>query len=91
MKTKKKIPKFKHEKDERVFWETHDSTEYVDWSTAKSVIFPDLKPTTKAISLRLPEGLLLNIKMLANKQDIPYQSLIKMILAEHTQRKILKK
>ncbi len=78
----KKIPEFKTEQEEREFWETHDSTDYVDWDNAQLAIFPNLKPTTKPISLRLPEGMLAAIKVEANKRDIPYQSLIKIWLSE---------
>lgn len=81
-KTLKPIPKFRNEQEERVFWETHDSTDYVDWSKARRMHFPNLKPTTKAISLRLPISLLDRIKIEANKRDVPYQSLIKTWLAE---------
>ena len=73
---------FKTEAEERKFWETHDSTDYVDWSKAVRVRFPNLKPSTTAISIRLPLGLLEQIKIAANKRDVPYQSLIKMWLAE---------
>jgi predicted DNA binding CopG/RHH family protein len=78
----KKMPEFKTEAEERKFWETHDSTEYVDWSQARTASFPNLKPSTKTISLRLPEALLDRIKIEANKRDMPYQSLIKVWLAE---------
>jgi predicted DNA binding CopG/RHH family protein len=78
----KPIPTFKTEAEERKFWETHDSTDYVDWSKAERVRFPNLKPSTTAISIRLPLGLLEQIKIAANKRDVPYQSLIKMWLAE---------
>jgi len=78
----KKIPDFKTEQEERDFWDTHDSTEYLDMSKAQMVVFPNLKPTTKAISLRLPEDLLAKIKAKANKMDVPYQSLMKTWLAE---------
>ena len=78
----KTIPDFKTEQEERKFWENHDSTDYVDWSEAKLAVFPSLKPTTKAISLRLPEDLLAKIKVKANKMDVPYQSLIKTWLAD---------
>ena len=78
----KPIPKFKNERDERAFWESHDSTDYVDWSTAKPVQFPNLKPSTKSISIRLPVSLLDRIKIEANRRDVPYQSLIKTWLAE---------
>ena len=78
----KKIPEFKSEAEERAFWESHDSSEYLDWRTAKPVLLPNLKPSTKTISLRLPEALLEQIKIEANKRDVPYQSLIKAWLAE---------
>ena len=78
----KKIPQFKTEAEERKFWETHDSSDYVDWRHAQPVAMANLKPSTKTISLRLPEGLLESIKIEANKRDVPYQSLIKAWLAE---------
>jgi predicted DNA binding CopG/RHH family protein len=77
----KVTPKFKTETEERDFWEKHDSSDYVDWKKAQSVSMPNLKPSTKTISLRLPEGLLDSIKIEANKRDMPYQSLIKSWLA----------
>jgi predicted DNA binding CopG/RHH family protein len=83
MKSKlKPIPKFRTEAEERRFWETHDTTDYVDWSKAERVRFPNLKPSTTSISLRLPVSLLERIKIAANKRDMPYQSLIKAWLAE---------
>jgi predicted DNA binding CopG/RHH family protein len=78
----KKIPKFKNEDEERDFWSKNDSSEYLDWSNAKPALFPNLKPSTKAISLRLPESLLDALRQLANERDVPYQSLIKMYLQE---------
>lgn len=78
----KKTPKFKTEKQERAFWESHDSSDYVDWTQAQAMTLPALKPSTKTISLRLPETLLNSIKVEANKRDMPYQSLIKAWLAE---------
>ena len=78
----KPIPKFKTEAEEREFWETHDSTEYIDWSKAVRARFPNLKPSTQSISLRLPISLLESIRIEANKRDVPYQSLIKIWLAE---------
>lgn len=81
MKTKQ-IPAFKNEDDERAFWATHDSTDFIDWSQAKRAVFPNLKPSTKTISLRLPESIIAALKVLANKRDIPYQSLLKVFLAE---------
>jgi predicted DNA binding CopG/RHH family protein len=85
MKKLKKIPKFKSEDEEREFWARHDSTEYIDWSKAKLTLFPNLKPSSKTISIRLPESLLENLKVLANKRDVPYQSLLKILLAEKVQ------
>ena len=78
----KKIPRFSNEAAERRFWETHDSTEYVDWSKAQHARLPNLKLSTTSISLRLPQGLLDRIKIAANKRDVPYQSLIKVWLSE---------
>ena len=75
-------PQFRDEAEERCFWEAHDSSNYVDWSTAERVRLPNLKPSTKSISLRLPVALLERIKIAANKRDVPYQSLIKTWLAE---------
>lgn len=78
----KSIPRFANEAEERVFWEKHDSAEYLDWSKAQRVVLPNLKPTTKTISLRLPQHLLDAIKAAANSRDVPYQSLIKVWLQE---------
>ncbi len=78
----KKIPAFKTEAEERAFWEKNDSSEYVDWQQAQPVSMPNLKPSTKTISIRLPESLLDSIKIEANKRDMPYQSLIKVWLSE---------
>lgn len=78
----KKIPKFKNEEEELEFWTKNDSTEFVDWSKAKPVSLPNLKPSTKTISLRLPESILEQMKIIANKRDVPYQSLIKIFLKE---------
>ena len=77
------LPRFSSEDEEREFWATHDSTEYVDWSRAeKNPTFPRLKPSTRTVSIRLPESLIAALKTLANKKDVPYQSLVKMFLAE---------
>lgn len=85
---KKRIPKFKSEDEEREFWSKADSTDYIDWDEAKKTILPNLKPSTKKISLRLPELMIEELKLLANKRDIPYQSLMKMFLAERIQREL---
>ncbi len=77
----KALPKFKTETEEKEFWEINDSSEYVNWKNARQVLMPNLKASTKTISLRLPEGLLNSIKIEANKRDMPYQSLIKSWLA----------
>jgi predicted DNA binding CopG/RHH family protein len=82
MRKLKKIPTFKSEAEEVEFWATHDSTEYVDYSKAKRIIFQNLKPSTRTISIRLPESLINHLKVLANKRDVPYQSLLKMFLSE---------
>jgi predicted DNA binding CopG/RHH family protein len=78
----KSTPDFANEQEERLFWETHDSADYVDWKKAESVVLPNLKPTTKTISLRLPQHLLDSIKAAAHSRDVPYQSLIKVWLHE---------
>lgn len=78
----KSVPKFADEAEERSFWESHDLSEYMDWSKAQRVVLPKLKPTTKTISLRLPPQLLDSIKSAANSRDVPYQSLIKVWLQE---------
>ena len=90
MKNLKKIPHFSNEDEERNFWATHDLTDYFDVSKAEEVIFPNLKPTTRSISLRLPEFLLAEIKQLANKRDVPYQSLMKIFLAERVEAELRK-
>jgi len=82
MKNKKAIPKFKSEDAERHFWAAEDSTEYVDWSQAVRATFPNLKPSLRTISLRMPASMLEQLKLLANRRDIPYQSLMKMFLDE---------
>jgi predicted DNA binding CopG/RHH family protein len=78
----KKIPRFQNEDEEREFWSKEDSTDYVDWNRAKSAVLPNLKPSTRTISVRLPESMLEQLKTLANKRDVPYQSLLKIFLAE---------
>ncbi|MBF0522550.1 MAG: BrnA antitoxin family protein [Candidatus Omnitrophica bacterium] len=86
MKNLKPIPKFKSESDERKFWTTHDSTEYVDWSKARKAVFPNLKPTCRSISLRIPMAMLDKLRVLANKRDVPYQSLLKTFLADRLKK-----
>jgi predicted DNA binding CopG/RHH family protein len=81
----KPVPTFASEAEERTFWETHDSADYVDWSKAQRVVLPNLKPTTNTISLRLPQHLLDAIKAAANARDVPYQSLIKIWLQERVE------
>ncbi len=83
----KPIPAFRNEAQERRFWETHDSSDYIDWSSAKRAQFPNLKPSTTSISVRLPLTLLERIKIAAHKRDMPYQSLIKAWLAEKVDAK----
>jgi predicted DNA binding CopG/RHH family protein len=80
--TAKPVPKFTSEAQERAYWEKHDSTGHLDWSKARKVALPNLKPTTKTISLRLPQHLLDSLKVAANARDVPYQSLIKVWLQE---------
>ena len=88
MKELKQIPAFKEEKEEFEFWAKRDSTQYIDYSKGKRVLFPKLKPSTKTISIRLPESLIEHLKLLANKKDIPYQSLLKMFLAEKVEENL---
>src|SRR6202140_4161510 len=87
--TRKTIPVFRSEVEERHFWETHDTGPFVDWSQARVAVFPNLKPSTETISLRLPAALLAELKALANKRDVPYQSLRKVFLAERVDRETL--
>jgi predicted DNA binding CopG/RHH family protein len=90
----KKIPTFRTEDEERAFWATADSTDYVDWSKARFVAFPKLRSTSTAISVRLPETLLTELKLLANERDVPYQSLLKMYLADRVRmerRRVLRR
>lgn len=83
MKKFKKIPYFKNEDEEDKFWSTHDSTEYIDWNRAViNPVFPNLKLSTRTITIRVPESLINNLKMIANKKDVPYQSLVKIFLDE---------
>jgi predicted DNA binding CopG/RHH family protein len=80
------IPAFRSEAGERRFWETHDTSPFVDWTKARVAVFPNLKPSTETISLRLPAALLAELKALANRRDVPYQSLLKVFLAERIAR-----
>ena len=82
MKSLKKIPDFNNSAEEAEFWSTHNSTDYVDWSHGQKTVFPNLKPSTESISLRLPSTLLARLKGLANEKDVPYQSLMKVYLSE---------
>jgi predicted DNA binding CopG/RHH family protein len=84
----KKIPDFKSSEEEAIFWDSHDSAEYVDWSQAKQTVFPNLKSSTESISLRLPSSLLARIKELANEKDVPYQSLMKVYLSDQVKREL---
>ncbi len=83
------IPEFRSEAEEQAFWSVQDSTDYVDWQKAETVLFPNLKPTLKTISLRLPEPMLNRLKVLANERDVPYQSLLKIFLKERLDREVL--
>lgn len=82
--------RFRNETEERQYWETHDSASQVDWSRARRVALPNLHPSVRTISLRLPESMLEALKVLANKRDVPYQSLIKIFLSERIRREIEK-
>lgn len=88
MKAQKKIPTFKDEAAERAFWSKEDSTEYLDWAKARRVTLSHLKPTLRTISLRLPEAMIAELKLLANKRDVPYQSLLKVFLAERIREEL---
>ncbi len=89
MSRKNKIPKFKNEEEERIFWAEKDSTEFIDWKKSEKVIFPNLKPTPKTISLRLPEFILEQLKLIAHKRDVPYQSLIKIFLKDRIDEELI--
>jgi predicted DNA binding CopG/RHH family protein len=88
MKKLKKIPEFKNEDEEREFWAKNDSSEYLDWDKSERMVLPNLKPSSKTISLRLPEYILDELKMLARKRDVPYQSLIKVYLKERVDQEL---
>ena len=85
---KKKIPKFSSEDAEREFWATADSTDYIDWKKGRRMLFPKLRPSLRTISLRLPEIMLEELKLLANKRDVPYQSLLKIFLSERLEQEL---
>jgi len=83
-----KIPEFENEDQERSFWSEHDSADYLDWSKAQSINLPNLRPTTRTISIRLPEAMIERLKILANKRDVPYQSLLKMFVADKIEEEL---
>ncbi len=85
---KKPIPRFKNEDAEREFWTSHDSTEFIDWRRAGRATLPNLKPSSQTISLRLPKPMLARLKQLANKRDVPYQSLLKMLVADRVKAEL---
>jgi predicted DNA binding CopG/RHH family protein len=85
---KKAIPQFKNEEEERVFWTEHDFTDYFDSSDRVDLNVPNLKPSTQSVTIRLPKPLVRNLKLLANEQDIPYQSLLKTLLDEKVKEKL---
>ncbi len=85
---KKKVPTFRTEDEEREFWAKSDSTDYIDWDEARKMVLPNLKPSQRTISLRLPEMMLAQLKVLANKRDVPYQSLLKIFLAERIEEEL---
>ena len=87
---KKKIPKFRNEDEEREYWASHDSSDFIDWSKAKKLTLSNLKPSLKTISIRLPEIMIEELKLLANKRDVPYQSLMKMFIAERVAKELHK-
>ena len=88
MSYKKKVPAFMNEEEERNFWAKADATDYIDWSKADKLVFSNLKPSTKTISLRLPEFIIDELKLLAHKRDVPYQSLIKMFLKDRINQEL---
>lgn len=85
---KKAIPSFKTEDEERDYWTSQDSTEHVDWSSARRLLLPNLKPSLKTISVRLPQSMIDELKVLANRRDVPYQSLMKVFLAERIEQEM---
>lgn len=87
----KKTPQFRSEDEERDFWQSHDSTEYVDWKKAERITLANLKPSVRTISLRLPDSMLEELKLLANKRDVPYQSLVKVFLSDRIEQELAAK
>ena len=87
---KNNIPKFRTEEEERIFWSSHDSTEYIDWSKAKDITLSNLMPSVRSISIRLPEIMVEELKLLAHKKDIPYQSLMKLYISEKVEEELQK-
>ena len=88
MKKPVKLPRFKSVAEERAFWSQNDSVNHVDWNKAESVTFPNLKPTVKSVSIRLPQSMIDQLKLLANKTDVPYQSLMKIYLNERIKKEL---
>jgi predicted DNA binding CopG/RHH family protein len=88
---RKAVPRFRSEDEERDYWSSHDSTDHLDWSKARSAQLPTLRPTLRTISLRLPEAMIQQLKVLANKRDIPYQSLLKQFVAERLERELARR
>jgi len=84
-----KLPKFKNEDDERKFWAKHSPLDFLESRKLRLTGFPNLKPSSRTISIRLPESLLESIKVLANKKDVPYQSMLKILLAEAVREEML--
>ena len=85
---KKPVPKFKNDEAERAFWAAHDSADFIDWRKSKRVTLPNLRPSSQTISLRLPKPMLDRLKLLANKRDVPYQSLLKMFVADRLEAEL---
>ena len=85
---KNSVPSFKTEDEERDYWASHDSTEQVDWSSSRRVLLPNLKPWLKTISIRLPQSMIDELKVLANRRGVPYQSLMKVFLAERIEQEL---
>ena len=88
MKKLKSIPRFQNEDAEREFWATHDSSGYINWRKAERAVFPNLRPSVKIVSIRLPQWLIYRLKALANSKDVPYQSLMKIFLVERVEKEL---